>query len=134
MEIPAWCEPDALVDDWVNVSISRDPEDYSKQMKCLRWIDREYPSNQCKNVAKNTYLFDFGQTWQVCQNKSNGSQGTEFVIKMNEKLKDDGTLDTVYNSGFTKTVNSRRISILKRVTERKPGNPDSYTTVSDMHK
>ena len=105
LEIPSWCQPDALADDWVNVSISRDPGGLLKanEMPSVK-VDREYPAISVKNVAKNTYLFDFGQNMAgFVRIKVTGPKGAEFVIKMNEKLKDDGTLDTAYNSGFTKT-------------------------------
>ncbi|MDD3094305.1 MAG: family 78 glycoside hydrolase catalytic domain, partial [Clostridia bacterium] len=120
-----WCDADAPVEDWAKVSISRDPGGIlrANEMPSVKQ-DKEYPAISVKNVAKNTYLFDFGQNMAgFVRIKVNGPKGTTFTIKMNEKLKEDGTLDTVQNSGFTKTGEFQTDKYIKRSDEEEIWQP-----------
>ena len=125
LEIPSWCDPDAIADDWANASISRDPGGIlrANEIPSIKQ-DKEYPAINVKNVAKNTYLFDFGQNLAgFVRIKVSGLKGTEYIIKMNEKLKEDGSLDVVQNSGFTKTGEFQTDKYIKKSDEEEIWQP-----------
>lgn len=103
LEKPNWCDPDDLLGDWAYASISRGTGGILKanEMPSIKQHE-EYPAISVKNTGNNIYLFDFGQNLAgFVRIKVSGPKGTEFIIKMNERLKDDGSLNTYYNSNFT---------------------------------
>ncbi|MFA7673773.1 MAG: family 78 glycoside hydrolase catalytic domain [Clostridia bacterium] len=105
LEIPGWCDAGASVSDWAPAEISRDPGGILKanEMQSVR-IDREFPAVSVKKMSDTSYLFDFGQNMAgFVKIKVAGAKDTQYVIKMNEKLKPTGELDTVQNAGFTKS-------------------------------
>lgn len=125
LEKDDWCSPDALMDDWAYVSISRDPGGILKgnEMPSVKQHE-EYKAISLKNIAKGTYLFDFGQNLAgFVRIKVNGPKGTQYVIKTNEILNEDGTLDTTYNSGFTKTGEFQTDKYIKRSDEEETWQP-----------